>query len=58
MRYKIGIFEVVVVAHATRPPERLRENQALASLPMVWGWHLRARLGCRPATGDGMGQSR
>ena len=36
MRYKIVIFEVVVVAHATRPPEGLRENQALATLPVVW----------------------
>ena len=37
MCYKIGIFEVVVVAFATHPPEGLRENQALAALPMVWG---------------------
>ena len=35
MRYKIGIFEVVVVvARATHPPEGLRKNQVLAS-PMV-----------------------
>jgi hypothetical protein len=37
MRYKIGIFEVVVVARATHPPEGLHKNQALAALPMVWG---------------------
>ena len=26
--FKIVIFDVVVVAHATRPPEGLRQNQA------------------------------
>ena len=58
MRYKLGIFKVVVVARATHPPEGMRENQALAALPIVWGWHLRAQFESRPATGDGMGQSR
>ena len=35
MLLKIGIFEVVVVARATPPSERLRPNQAQVALPMV-----------------------
>ncbi len=37
MLLKIGIFEVVVVACATRPSERLRQNQVQVASPMVWG---------------------
>jgi hypothetical protein len=35
MLLKIGIFEVVVVARATRPPTGLHPNQVQVASPMV-----------------------
>ena len=32
MRYKIGIFKLVVVALATRPPEGLRKKQSASGI--------------------------
>ncbi len=56
--HKTNKYMVVMGPSANRPPEGLRPNQVQEALTMMWGWHLRARLGCRHAPGNGMDQSR